>query len=351
MAVGGWIYGGCTTQGIFANTQANWEVAWQSVLDLLTGLPGWSELVPLTQYISATQGAYYAVCKYGGVGDNGYLVFVFSYTNSSPVYDASNILTNMYTTAYNVPEILCSWIPPGVAPPGAGNPKTASWIPTGAMKLQYATNRLSTDITTQQFQIHVIARGQDVILVGVKWSHSTKRLSTVFLAGKMLELAHAADTYVDADCAQIGWIGSGDSAQAKFGDPTLSDKPNYSYVRNGDAQCFDAVGNIRSKAHGLSLSIPTGLFAPEINRKAPLLWSRYTMYISNSDLTTYGVIPGYGDKGTINPEWIRAVYGQRIQPRQTTESGNMLSVGAGSGSTYGLIIGWDSTNGPMVGGE
>lgn len=353
MAVGGWLYGGCKTIGPFPHAQVNWASAWQGILDLLTALPGWTEATGLTQYNATDGGAYYAVCQYGA-GSTGYLIFIFDCISGGTLIHADNWIKGVtYNTYWENPSIYCAWIPPGVAPPGAGTPLTAAWLPVGSFKFQPVTNRFSYnnyDIESMQHQFHMISRGPDVIMLFSNSSHSSKSIDTVFLAGQMLELAHAADTYAYANCAQIGWVGIYDQGGATFGDPGNPGDTNNSNF--GNIQCFDYVGNLRNKNHGMRLSLPTGLFSNLINDAAPYIWAPYTLYMSNADLTTYGIIPGDGIKGIISPEWARATLGPRIQTRQRTEAGDMMSIGAGSYTIiYGMVIGWDASNGALVGGE
>jgi len=77
-----------------------------------------------------------------------------------------------------------------------------------------------------------------------------------------------------------------------------------------------------------------------VNNAEP--WSWVPMLIGN---TWYegedGVVDGSGVKGRVNPEWIRVTVNGGPSNKQQLSSGNLIHV------AFGLVLGWDPSNGAM----
>ena len=64
-------------------------------------------------------------------------------------------------------------------------------------------------------------------------------------------------------------------------------------------------------------------------------WTPYSIFCLSNDLNTFGVVPGDGFKGYIDPDILRCANGNF---GQMYDNGNLICC------SYNLLIGWDSTN-------
>lgn len=324
MALGGFIYGGSLVLGPHENTRTKWEVDWSNILDLFHTLPGWASYTPLTRMVDADpEGSNFAISKYGSVGDNGYLVWVFSMQSTAALIHADNYVlgTTLNGATTLQPTVWLAYVPPGVAPPGVGDSRSAAWLNAGSLRFQKFCPEYAPIYALGQACIHVLAREETVIILG---QDNTNTIDNLYMAGPLVApLAHGLDSnpYLAISNANASRAGL-----------------NTSFM----LQAFTAAGTRIWSTIGLSLSVAatSPLLTRLVSKVAPWAWSKWLCYITNADLTTYGIIAGNGVKGIVNPEAFRFIQ-SGVNPKQLLESGNLIHL------SNGYVVGWDPSNGAM----
>lgn len=324
MALGGFIYAGNLLLGPHGNTRAEWEADWNAVLAKFYLLLGWGAHTTLTRMVDADpEGSNFAISQYGA-GNTGYLCWVFNHTSTGLLIHADNMwngVTQNGSTSLQ-PAIWLAYIPSGIAPPTSGDPRDAAWLPAGSTKFSQIGAEMQEIYGGGQYRFHFIARGADIILAGEEDAHLASTIDNMYLAGNLID--------------------------ALAQDPTDTNK-TVSLTYNGNisganltAQTFTAAGALVTTGQGLILAADTSFLDVTTNDRAPFNWSRFLLYLSHEDLDTYGIVPGNGVKGTLNPEITRYTRSGAMSDKQRMESGNLIAI------RNGYVIGWDSTNGAMA---
>lgn len=331
MAAGGWIYGGSVMLGPHGNTDAEWQADWRAILALLHSISGWALHQDLTSMVvSGVNNSYYAISKYGGPGDDGYLIWIFSMQSSGTLVHADNYYSNATfntSTAYQ-PTIYCAWIPPGVALPGAGDPRTAGWLSSAALRFQSFNTEYDQIYSNGQARIHVTAKGPNVMLMGEDHAQSGDLIDNLLMQGNLIKtLANVSDTS----------YAIGVSFYPSTNDGISGSTINYQMKSAAGAQFH----------HGIGMSIPgyptttPNITDALVNDRAPFNWVSRTVRMVNANLTTYGVVPGNGAKGIIDPDHWRAIRTGAVNPKQQLEGGTLIHL------SNGFVVGWDPSNGAM----
>lgn len=319
MALGGFNYQ-TVIVGPVAIDVAGWTAVFEAILASFHSLTGWSSHTAATMYYSFSGNYnFYAISKYGAAGDNGYIVWV--YVTGGNGATSSIAATNMINGAAYIAtseKLLGVYLPPGTAVPGAGDPRTVSWLP-GAFRFQVFTDTVETN-GSDQVRYHFMGRDASIVIAVESAAQTSTLIDSLILIGEVLEVP-ANDPTDTNRFAMITFAG-------------LAGIPaSVNYIQFLTAAGAKVVGTITHEAASLAVGV---------NDRSPWNWSRVLAYISSSDLDTNGPVPGNGTKGYVNPEFLRKVRSGIVTNKQQFASGNLIYL------ANGYVVGWDTAIGAMT---
>lgn len=347
MALGGLKYGGSILLGTETYSEVLELADYNTLIGFLHSLDGWSEHTALTHYVGSGSfnGLFYKTFYAISAHTSGSrFVWVIGNCSSSTYIHSTNSVTNasiIGSAGLNY-HMSFAYIPPGIADPNPGdNPNTSGWLPAGSLKFQgiagvtdnlffYTYPTLTTLPSYGEWRFHVVARGDTVAVLAEGTIQKWEGIHNMYLAGELLDVtANPTDTY---KYASIGWAYYNSSAPGDMRTNTL-------YVQSHTA----AGATISNFTGGLTFTaLNSYSLGASVNDRPPYNWDRIFMYLSNSDLDTYGIVPGNGVKGSINPEILRYMRVGVAASKQTLASGNLIYL------NNGYVLGWDPLNGAMT---
>lgn len=342
MALGGYLYAGTVIWPVDAPYDTpKFEADANLLLTAFHTQAGWALHTGLTTYSSTANGiSEYAISQYGGAANLGYVVWIFTMVLYDTFCDGTNHIRGVNQignpSAKGRVLVQLAYAPPGVALPGAGDPLTPNWLPAGCLKFQGTTNDGSTSdasnyaewydmfVYGRAVKFHLIAKGSTILILVENDYLTGTNIDQLYLAGDIITPAHAADT----------------SGYAAIGHAEGSQTGGLLGVRF--YQTLNTSGEVLTRYQGLNYVTDQTSLPALVNDRSPFNWVPVELVMSAEDLDTFGAIPGNGVKGFLNPEVYRYVRSGVFSDKQQLAGGNLIYL------INGYVIGWDSSNGPLL---
>lgn len=328
MAVGGWMYYYYEHMP-HGGTNAEESTAMDGLVAKMVTMPGWSLHQAKTAYIGGvawwwsiehTTGARAIFVK---VGDNA---------SASACIHANNDQYGATRTASAYEGCMfAAYIPPSEAGALTGDPDNAAFFPS-SNRLRFTAMLTYTEFDASgepdRYHIFHMLTRDDGLFIGVAVNaHIDPDVDFPIWMGEMLDQLVHKDHATHPDT----------HPEAKYAMISLD---NMSYSATARVQYFDA-DHTKSIDTGGFL-VRSAILDVGMNDRAPWNWDSPLVYRADNDLDTWGVVPGNGLKGTINPEWLRiSALPSGINDKGRMDGGNFVYLRGG------IVTGYDPSNGEM----
>lgn len=342
MAVGGWShYRWVEYETDGSNTSTAARMA--ELEAFMLTMTGWESDVGISSYLSSS--AWWWSIKHTATGARIVFAKCGDYNTIGPsLIDGSNYVSGAAVDATgHEGTFLAAYLPPSLSSTafGSANPGEAGFLPSGATKFGYLSGNVEIGNTLNDIRNthHILVRGNGMIYLFAQDTQDNGAIDYWNVMGECLtDLYHASHpTYPDDDAeAAYAHI-------TKWGPYPGSD---------GFAQFFShdhtlLTAQFSAKTCFLFHNV---ILKYACNNQSPWNWQDVTVCRDDTDLDTYGVIPGNGLKGLLNHEWVRVMclgagdgsdYNTSLAFGELVDGGNFIHVRGG------LVIGWDPTNGSL----